>query len=288
MVEEIRASLLLLLRGSDVSWLNEQSKEIAIKKVRTLCRAVRMFSIGDTDIVPLQIRRLRLIQQPINSTTLDWEPPVLHPESSFGSNVAILLSSRAEQNWKRLGRYNYFDSVPVPQLRMGISYDVYRNAIVVPAILTGLGLSTPGILALDLSPSINFGAFGYLVAHEMLRSIMFSGSCQQLGAVADAQPGTRHRFDRSAGRFQELVPHQTSHLRIVLHRGCQSAATRTQGEPYPNGLRKIRQDIRLPAGRYYDAPLQVQHMVEKKHERQTEKETRRHCSRKRMKRRLRS
>ncbi|KAH7958605.1 hypothetical protein HPB49_003210 [Dermacentor silvarum] len=76
MVEEIRASLLLLLRGSDVSWLNEQSKEIAIKKVRTLCRAVRMFSIGDTDIVPLQIRRLRLIQQPINSTTLDWEPPV--------------------------------------------------------------------------------------------------------------------------------------------------------------------------------------------------------------------
>ncbi|XP_049271009.1 neprilysin-1 [Rhipicephalus sanguineus] len=53
MVEEIRASLLLLLKGSDVSWLNEQSKEVAIAK----------------------IRRLRLIQQPVNSTALEWEPP---------------------------------------------------------------------------------------------------------------------------------------------------------------------------------------------------------------------
>ncbi|XP_065289792.1 neprilysin-1-like isoform X3 [Dermacentor albipictus] len=189
MVEEIRASLLLLLRGSDVSWLNEQSKEIAIKK----------------------IRRLRLIQQPVNSTALDWKPPKLHPESSFGTNVAILLSAKAEQSWKRLGRYNYFDSVPVPQLRMGISYDVYRNAIVVPAILTGLGLSTPGVLALDLSPSINFGAFGYLVAHEMLRSIMFSGSVIDV----DGSFSNWHLRDTSA-KFRILVNCFESMLRRTL------------------------------------------------------------------------
>ncbi|KAH7955549.1 hypothetical protein HPB52_001245 [Rhipicephalus sanguineus] len=107
MVEEIRASLLLLLKGSDVSWLNEQSKEVAIAK----------------------IRRLRLIQQPVNSTALEWEPPELHPESSFGTNVVILLSARAEQSWMRLGKYNHLDRLPVPQLRMAVSYDVYRNAI---------------------------------------------------------------------------------------------------------------------------------------------------------------
>ncbi|XP_049270353.1 neprilysin-2-like isoform X3 [Rhipicephalus sanguineus] len=73
------------------------------------------------------------------------------------------------------------------------------------------GLSTPGILAPDLSPSINFGSFGYLVAHEMLRSIMFSGS------VIDVDGSLRnwHLRDTSA-KFRILVNCFESMLRRTI------------------------------------------------------------------------
>ncbi|KAL1430156.1 hypothetical protein MTO96_015360 [Rhipicephalus appendiculatus] len=178
MVEEVRASLLLLLKGSDVRWLNEQSKEVAIAKAAQA-----------------------------------------HPAAG-------------EQHGARLGA----PRLPVPQLRMAVSYDVYRNAIVVPAIMTGL--STPGILAPDLSPSINFGAFGYLAAHEMLRSIMFSGS------VIDVDGGLRnwHLRDTSA-KFRILVNCFESMLRRTItseKRAYRTFMARYEGESEFSSLPRVR------------------------------------------------
>ncbi|CAN7941639.1 unnamed protein product [Ixodes hexagonus] len=159
MVAEIRAAVLLLLEGSDIRWLSDESKAIAIEK----------------------IRKLKLIQQPYNSTLTDWETPdVLLYGDSYVNNLFVLQTSKAAQQWKALSRHNTLDTMAVPQLRMSVSYDVYRNAIVVPALI-----ARPSILTPELSPSINFGAFGYLVAHEILRGIMFSG---RVIAVDNSRP----------------------------------------------------------------------------------------------------
>ncbi|KAM7311655.1 endothelin-converting enzyme-like 1 [Ixodes scapularis] len=108
MVAEIRASLLLLLEGSDIRWLTDESKAIATEK----------------------IRKLKLIQQPYNSTLIDWETPdVLLYGESYVNNLILLQTSKATQEWKGLSRHNSLDTVAVPQLRMSVSYDVYRNAI---------------------------------------------------------------------------------------------------------------------------------------------------------------
>ncbi|KAL3228200.1 hypothetical protein MRX96_004106 [Rhipicephalus microplus] len=205
MVEEIRASLLLLLQGSDVSWLSEQSKEVAITKVHTPCMPSpsNLFLRHSPD----QTAEAHPAAGEQHGAGLGT--PELHPDSSFGTNVVVLLSARAEQMWMRLGKYNHMDRIPVPQLRTSISYDVYRNSIVVPAIVTGL--STPGILAPDLSPSINFGAFGYLVAHEMLRSIMFSGGVIDV----DGRLRNWHLRDTSA-KFRILVNCFESMLRRTI------------------------------------------------------------------------
>ncbi|XP_040361274.1 endothelin-converting enzyme-like 1 [Ixodes scapularis] len=180
MVAEIRASLLLLLEGSDIRWLTDESKAIATEK----------------------IRKLKLIQQPYNSTLIDWETPdVLLYGESYVNNLILLQTSKATQEWKGLSRHNSLDTVAVPQLRMSVSYDVYRNAIVVPALI-----ARPSILTPELSPSINFGAFGYLVAHEMLRGIMFSGSViDEQGSLRNWH--TRARFDILVNCFGTMLRH---------------------------------------------------------------------------------
>ncbi|XP_049270352.1 endothelin-converting enzyme-like 1 isoform X2 [Rhipicephalus sanguineus] len=102
------------------------------------------------------------------------------------------------------------------------------------------GLSTPGILAPDLSPSINFGSFGYLVAHEMLRSIMFSGS------VIDVDGSLRnwHLRDTSA-KFRILVNCFESMLRRTITSELTKRAYRTfmaryEGESEFSSLPRVR------------------------------------------------
>ncbi|XP_064489989.1 endothelin-converting enzyme-like 1 isoform X2 [Ornithodoros turicata] len=186
MVHEIKKSLLLLLERSDVSWLTDESKAVAIQK----------------------IRKVQLVQQPFNSTIIDPDTPdVLLEDSYYLNNLVIYLQAKAKAHWRTLGRLNYAGGVAVPQLRLSITYDVYRNAIIVPTLI-----ARPTILTPELSPSINFGAFGYLVAHEMLRGIMFSGS------MIDENGSLRKWYFRdTSAKFRILVNCFESMLRRTIN-----------------------------------------------------------------------
>ncbi|XP_049520796.1 membrane metallo-endopeptidase-like 1 [Dermacentor silvarum] len=86
--------------------------------------------------------------------------------------VVKLMVSEAEREWQKLAWYRPEFINDVPYSSLEISYDPIYNTVVVPGAMLEPPLYTEG-----LSPALNFGSLGFLIASKMMSSLIFEGEC---------------------------------------------------------------------------------------------------------------
>ncbi|XP_077508534.1 membrane metallo-endopeptidase-like 1 [Amblyomma americanum] len=86
--------------------------------------------------------------------------------------VVKLMVSEAEREWQKLtwNRPEFINDVPYSSLQ--VNYDPIYNTVIVPGAMLEPPLYTDG-----LSPALNFGSLGFLIASKMMSSLIFEGRC---------------------------------------------------------------------------------------------------------------